>query len=241
VVVADLYLRRGRSSGVGDPEVIELARLTGRTPASISRRLGNFDGTARPGMGLKPVIGEARDVFVSMQGDAALRKRLAREARARLSSGRDLHEAHAPPRLVDPEDFHVDAADVHAPAVTREMQRVEAQLVRRYGQWLDPDGTRLRGVLIPAGGVTLRADLFDTELSLLIEAKAATTREYVRYGVGQLLDYRRYLTPRPAIAFLFAGPLPAELAGLAAAADIAVIWAVGGSFTDSLGGALTAQ
>ena len=76
IVVADLYLRRGRSSGVRDPEVVGLAQLIGRTPASVSRRLGNFDGTARAGMGLKPVTGEALSTFNQIRDNPAERVRL---------------------------------------------------------------------------------------------------------------------------------------------------------------------
>jgi hypothetical protein len=242
VVVADLYLRRGRSSGVNDPEVIELARLTGRTTASISRRLGNFDGTARPGMGLKPVTGEAREVFTAMQTDPVFRDRIAREARARLATtSQAVAGGRAAPRFVDPEDFQVETVDAVPPATTRELQRIEGQLVRRYRAWLDPQGRRLKGLIIPVGDVMLRADLFDTELQLLIEAKAAATREHVRYAVGQLLDYRRYLTPRPALALLLPRPLESELAALPYELDIGIIWAAGAGFTDSVDGRLTVR
>lgn len=238
VVVADLYLRRGRSSGVGDPEVVELARLTGRTPASISRRLGNFDGTAREGMGLKPVTGEARNVFVAMQGDATLRDRLAREAKGRLAERRR-RGARSEPRLVDPEEFRAETADVITPAAARQLHRVEAQLVRRYRGWLDPAGGRLRGLVIPADDRTLRADLLDTKLHLLIEAKGATTREHVRYALGQLLDYRRYVTPRPRLALLVPNPLSADLGELQEEIGIGTIWPAGEGFTDSDEGRLS--
>jgi hypothetical protein len=51
VVVGQLWLNRGRSVGVGDSEVKALAALLGRSPASISRRVGNFAGTDNPGSG----------------------------------------------------------------------------------------------------------------------------------------------------------------------------------------------
>ncbi len=64
LLVLDLYVRRGRNSGTNDPEVRELARLLGRTPASISRRLGNFAGTESSGAGgLKPVTGIGREIW----------------------------------------------------------------------------------------------------------------------------------------------------------------------------------
>ena len=86
VVVADLYLRRKRSSNARDPEVLELAGLTGRSPASISRQLGNFHGSQNKGVGLKPVVGAALQLFRAMSDDDNVRQRLVGGARERLSS-----------------------------------------------------------------------------------------------------------------------------------------------------------
>ena len=154
---------------------------------------------------------------------------------------RIMYGARPAPRLVDPEAFQVDTVDLVTPATTRELQRIEGQLVRRYRAWLDPRGRRLRGLIIPAGDVTLRADLFDTELHLLIEAKGAATREHVRYAIGQLLDYRRYLMPRPALALLLPNPVEPGLAGLPGELDIGIIWAAGEGFADSVDGRLTVR
>jgi hypothetical protein len=128
---------------------------------------------------------------------------------------------------------------VTTPSATRELQRAEARLVRRYRTWLDPVGTRLRGVVIPTTEAPLRADLFDTHLDLLIEAKAAVTREHIRYGIGQLLDYRRHMTPRPAMALLVPTRLPPQLVGLPPEAGVDVIWEEAGEFVDSRDGFLT--
>jgi hypothetical protein len=241
IVVADLYLRRGRSSGIHDTEVKNLAKLTGRSPASISRRLGNYKGTMEPGTGLKPVLGEAEAVFARMRSSTALRQRLTREARARLliAGGSIAAPAVAAPRLVDPENFVTDSAEVMAPVGTRELHRLEAQLVRRYRSWLDPAGTRLQGLVIPVPNTTLRADLFDTSQNLLIEAKGAVTREHVRYGVGQLLDYRRHIASRPDMALLLPARLPDFLTGLPREAGIEVIWENADRFLDSRDGMLT--
>lgn len=244
IVVADLYLRRGRSSGVGDPEVIELAQLTGRSTASISRRLGNFDGTVRPGMGLKPVIGQPLAIFQSMQADEAFRSRVVSEARGRL---RVLPQDSVPgpwgsgPQLVDPEAFEVEETEVTPSSVTRQMIRAEAKLVQRYREWLDPSSTRLRGLIIPTGDHVLRADLYDTHLDVLIEAKSDVSRASVRYAIGQLFDYRRYLDPRPALAILLPSELDADLAALPGEAGVDVIWSVDDHFTDSSNGWLTSR
>jgi hypothetical protein len=242
IVVADLYLRRGRSSGVGDPDVVELAQLTGRSTASISRRLGNFDGTVRPGMGLKPVVGEPLAIFQSMQSDDAFRSRVVSEARARMRAvSRDnvLGPPGSGPQLVDPEAFAVEETEVTPSSVTRQMIRAEAQLVRRYRNWLDPLSTRLRGLIIPTADHLLRADLYDTKLDVLIEAKSDVSRESVRYAIGQLFDYRRYLDPRPALAILVPTELNSDLAALPGQAGIDVIWSVDDYFRDSADGRLT--
>jgi len=242
IVVADLYLRRGRSSGVRDPEVIALADLIQRSPASISRRLGNFDGTAHLGKGLKPVTGEALGVFRSMQIDGAVRTRVVLEATARLQA--ELKESNVGPvnvgpRLVDPEAIETESVAVTPSVTTRQMRRMEAQLVRRYIRWLDPSGVRLRGMLIPTAGETLRADLFDTEVEVLIEAKAAVSRDHIRYGIGQLFDYRRYITRRPELAMLLPAKPQPELMDLLREAEVQCIWSVGDGFADSVGGRFT--
>ena len=197
VVVADLYLRRGPSSGVSDPGVIKLAQLTGRTPASINRRLGNFDGTARPGNGLKPVGGEALRAFEQMRASTEIQAQMALAAEQRLSSSAvaTTEGGMAGPRLGDPENHRGDPIEVSTAAQVRQVERAEAELVRRYRTWLDPDGTRLRGMVIPADGSLLRVDLFDPQRHLLIEAEAGASRNHLRQAVGQLLDYQRYLCP----------------------------------------------
>jgi hypothetical protein len=242
IVVADLYLRRGRSSGVQDPEVRELAQLTGRSPASISRRLGNFDGSARPGMGLKPVAGEALSVFNSMRADDGFRVRAVQEARERLrQQRRAVDVSRQGPRFVDPESVEVEETEFPLSATTGRMVREEAKLVRRYRRWLDPQGMRLRGLIIPTVGCLLRADLFDTMLNVLIEAKAESSRANIRYAIGQLFDYRRYMSPPPELALLLPGPLSGDLEMLLSCAGISVIWESGDAFVDSTGGRLTVQ
>lgn len=241
IVVADLYLRRRRSSGVRDPDVLEIAKLTGRSPASISRRLGNFDGTVRPGMGLKPVTGDALTVFESMRENPVIRAQFVDAARRRLMSNATAQEAsrQADPEFVDPENLLTPVSDVVPPIDTRILVRKEAKLVACYRRWLDPELDRLRGLLIPAGGQVLRADLFDTRLNLLIEAKADCSREHIRYAIGQLLDYRRYLNIRPQLAVLLPDLPAADMLRLLNDICIVAIWQDGDSFADSADGGWT--
>ena len=145
------------------------------------------------------------------------------------------------PRLVDPESTLVEETEVAPPTTSRRMIRAEAQLVRRYRNWLDPDGARLRGMVIPTAAGLLRADLFDTALNVLIEAKAEASRPHVRYAIGQLYDYRRYVAPEPQLAILFPSRLSTDLETLAEGAGVDVIWESGELFTDSAGGRLTSR
>lgn len=96
-------------------------------------------------------------------------------------------------------------------------------------------------MVIPAPVGVLRVDLFDTGLNVLIEAKAEGTRPYVRYAIGQLYDYRRYVTPEPKRAMLLPVRLDGDLLKLAEQAGVAVIWEREDAFTDSVGGRLTSR
>jgi len=232
VVVADLYLRRGRSSGVHDHEVLALAQLTGRTPASISRRLGNFAGTKAAGVGLKPVTGDALEAFEWMESDDALREQMVRDAWTRLSGlAEPGPSATATWRLVPPEQIWNETFHSETTISEREGKRREAALVRRYRDWLDPSRERLSGVLIEAPQQTLRCDLLDIRLHRLIEAKADSGRDSVRYAIGQLLDYQRFIDPRPGLALLVPARPAVDLLSLLTELTIDAIWWEGSRFT----------
>jgi hypothetical protein len=179
-----------------------------------------------------------------MAADGSLRQRMVREAVTRLTAGRILpvREVALPgARLILPEDSIAESVEVLSEASARRILRAEALLVRRYRGWLDPTGARLRAWAIPVGGDTLRTDLYDTRLHLLIEAKGAVTRHLLRQAVGQLIDYGRYLTPLPRLAILLPSEPNHDLAALPAEVGIGIIWASREMFEDSAGGELTAR
>ena len=190
-------------------------------------------------MRLKPVGGEAAEAFWVMKRDDAFRRRVVGEARARLEAG---SVSAAPPtssvaaRFVDPEESTVEIGEVVTPATTRELVRAEAQLVRQYREWLDPGRARLRGIVIDTPGTRLRADLYDPWTNCLIEAKAAATRENLRYAVGQLFDYCRYLKHRAHLAVLVPQQPDEDLMGLLDEAVVASIWPSESRFVDSVHG-----
>lgn len=79
--------------------------------------------------------------------------------------------------------------------------RRESELCARYISYLGRPFQRWK--ITPAGETrSLLTDLYDQQGNELYEAKGTATRETVRQGVGQLLDYRRHITPKPSLALL---------------------------------------
>lgn len=227
VVVADLYLTRRKSSGTRDPDVQRIAALTGRTAASISRRMGNYHGTALGGAGgLKPVTGAALAMFRAMETNEQFRLEAVADAMSRLT-GVTTEHGFAPGqiRYVPVEEQNVETFDVEPNADAREAIRREATLVRHFCDWAESNGRTLSGARIPvAGGFDLSVDLIDRERNLLIEAKSSSSRTHLRHAVGQLFDYARYFEPRPALAILVPERPSDDLLGLPLAHGIDVIW-----------------
>ena len=74
--------------------------------------------------------------------------------------------------------------------------RREAALVVRYKHFLEGQQRKCGRHRIRAPGeiTALFSDLFDYSRNELVEAKASSSRNSVRMGLGQLLDYARYVT-----------------------------------------------
>lgn len=73
-------------------------------------------------------------------------------------------------------------------------RRDEARLVLDYADWLRSRGhSAVRHRVSIPNGPTLYTDLFDKESAEVIEAKSASSRPAVRLGLGQVLDYSRYV------------------------------------------------
>jgi hypothetical protein len=245
MVVGELWLNRGRSVGTSDTDVKAMAALLGRTPASISRRVGNFAGTDRPGSGLKPITGEALSLWMRIRDNPAAVAEAARNARARLEllntedpAAASVETANSGARVVDPERPSTEPVAVSSKEQNREAQQKEAEVREQYRSWRDPRGDRLKGIEIPVGGSTLRVDLFDSVDNLLIEAKAAAKRDFLRFAVGQLYDYKRYLDFVPILAVLVPERPTDDLLGLLDVSLVWCIWPEGDGFTTRRTGGL---
>lgn len=240
-IVGDLWLRRGRAVGKSDTEVLEIAHLLGRSASSISRRVGNFAGTDRPGTGLKPITGEPFERWKELRGNRAALAHAVTQARARLALLTDqveVSEGNPGVRIVAPERPNTEPVAVVTRETARKAEQTEALLRERFRAWRDARGQRLRGIEIKALESTLRVDLFDQETNVLIEVKARTERDYLRFAIGQLYDYRRYLDFEVELAVLVPKQPSDDLMGLLNAAKVSAIWQNGAAFIDSEGGRL---
>lgn len=89
---------------------------------------------------------------------------------------------------------------VTSSAVERVREHREAALVKRYQAHLRRP-LRVKSIALPSGE-RLVTDGFDEAQNRLIEAKASVSRQDIRMAIGQLLDYRRHLKPRPSLTLL---------------------------------------
>lgn len=141
----------------------------------------------------------------------------------------------APADPVGPEELPLEASNVDAYAMARPEEpaqtiRREADLVARYDAWLRQQGrdTVRHRIPLPEGGY-MYTDVFDKSTDELIEAKASSARVYIRTGLGQVLDYGRYLPHRSKALLVETRPTD-DLIELLASNDVGVIWASASGF-----------
>ncbi|WP_106516427.1 restriction endonuclease [Streptomyces himastatinicus] len=136
---------------------------------------------------------------------------------------------------VEIEQHHTERMAVSSKSKGHEAERREAPLVTKYRDYLEMQGhTVKRKKIIPAGEVrALYTDLYDVTDEALIEAKGSVTREAVRMAIGQLYDYRRYITPRPSLGVLLPSQPRQDLIDLCNASGATVIWPDGDVFDSS--------
>jgi hypothetical protein len=107
-----------------------------------------------------------------------------------------------------------------------EAERREARLLKAYEQHLKSLGHRPhRHRIRPEGEAKpLFTDLYDPVDQTLIEAKGTTTREAIRMAIGQLSDYRRFVTDAQNLAVLVpAAPRP-DLVELVNSCNVSLIY-----------------
>jgi len=118
------------------------------------------------------------------------------------------------------EHYHVQ------PYQPTDAERREAGLVQRYRQYLAQRGISVVRLAIRPDQERrpLYCDLFNKTNHELIEAKGTVTREAIRLGLGQLLDYRRFVTPTPHMVMLVPMRPRPDLLDLLHQHGIRVVW-----------------
>ncbi|WP_256106830.1 hypothetical protein [Streptomyces sp. ODS05-4] len=106
------------------------------------------------------------------------------------------------------------------------VQRREASLSEAFEAFLRERGREAWRYQIKIKGTTstLLTDLYDPIGRVLYEIKGAATRHAVRMAIGQLLDYRRHIEPRPRAAVLLPERPQEDLCDLLAEQGIALAY-----------------
>ncbi|MGW4058648.1 hypothetical protein ACWEGE_10215 [Amycolatopsis sp. NPDC004747] len=112
-------------------------------------------------------------------------------------------------------------------------ERREAELTDHYQAFLAKRGHAFGRFQINIKGTTttLLTDIYDQTAHVLHEAKGSASRKAVREAIGQLLDYRRHVTPsNPTVSILLPSKPLDDLEELIASAGIALIYRDGDNY-----------
>lgn len=140
------------------------------------------------------------------------------------------------------EQQQTERAFVAPTSAPYEAERREQKLVLELEHYLRALGHEIvRNRILPPGEARpLFTDLYDTTLDMLVEAKGSVERNAVRMAIGQLADYRRFVSggsPRHLVILVPREPRT-DLYDLVTSQGIDLIFKSGERFEDSTGGAL---
>lgn len=104
--------------------------------------------------------------------------------------------------------------------------KVEQSLIDEFTEFQTAKGrTFTRWEIFPSGSTErLLTDIYDEETLTLYEAKASSTRPDVRLGLGQILDYSRFIDECEALALLLPSPPADDLIDLLHAFEVRAVW-----------------
>ncbi len=124
------------------------------------------------------------------------------------------------------ESQHTERTFVDPSGEEHEAERRESGMVQRYKAYLEAQGhvvERLR-IKPPSEAKPLFCDLYVEQLGLLIEAKGSTNRQSIRMAIGQLTDYRRFVSDDTTCAILVPSRPRVDLIQLIKSAGIDLIY-----------------
>jgi hypothetical protein len=135
------------------------------------------------------------------------------------------------------EQHLTEGYEIAPQSLTKKASRQEAALVAAFRDHLEGQGDKVaRNQLNPPGASPIFTDLFNQSRAQLIEAKATGSRHDVRMAIGQLADYRRYISGLKGTAVLLGAKPHPDWLDLLEGQDIVAIWRNGDGFADSAGG-----
>lgn len=150
---------------------------------------------------------------------------------------------HVPDRNISPQQTngpHVERIPVEAQITgtfvydldrTVEAARDEAALQSSLHRYLTSIGHVVcRHLIDTPDGNRLLTDIYDETADVLVEVKSDVSRRTLRSALGQILDYRRYVSPT-ASALLVPEPPSREMLDLFGSSSIDVIWPQDGTFS----------
>jgi hypothetical protein len=127
--------------------------------------------------------------------------------------------------IIQPEHADVTEYEVMPAVGTQVAQRGESALVKRLESYLTDlghDVSRRRITL--TNGEVLITDTFDDTDGVLYEAKSRVDRSTIRHGLGQILDYRRFLPDGIGSSLLLPSEPAADLINLLRDHGVGAIW-----------------
>ncbi len=135
--------------------------------------------------------------------------------------------------MVEPEANH--GGPISRSALPRtDVSRREASLCDEFRILLEEHEREVKRFQIRVAGLSssLLTDLYDADSHILYEAKGASSRESVRMAIGQLMDYRRHVTPSdPNLAVLLPQEPHPDLRDLLDSVNIGLVYRHEDSFT----------
>ncbi|USY19596.1 hypothetical protein NE857_30895 [Nocardiopsis exhalans] len=134
--------------------------------------------------------------------------------------------------LVEPESNHGGPISRSAQPRTG-VDRREASLCDEFRGLLEEHEREVKRFQIRVSGLSssLLTDLYDADSHVLYEAKGTSSRESVRMAIGQLMDYRRHVTPTdPTLAVLLPQEPHPDLRDLLDSVNIGLVYQIEGSF-----------
>lgn len=132
-----------------------------------------------------------------------------------ISRDIEIEETEVAVEILDTEvEQNVSADFERKPMNSTTGERREAELQERYKKWCEDQEQIVRSKKIRVrGSGTLSVDLYNETTNELIEVKSSSARGYIRYAIGQILDYESLMdiaNQRPDAKRIVVDTRPAE-------------------------------